>query len=70
MRYYSTLDLLDELRTKCEASSQRCVAEQLGFHPAFINYVLHERRDITVNLAGALGYFKMPDRYAKKEETN
>jgi plasmid maintenance system antidote protein VapI len=46
------------------------VAEQLGFHPAFINDVLHERRDITVNLAGALGYFKMPDRYAKKEETN
>ena len=67
MRYYSTRDLLDELRQMCAASSQRCVAEQLGFGPAFINDVLHERRDVTVKLAASIGYLKMPDRYAKKE---
>jgi plasmid maintenance system antidote protein VapI len=70
MRYYSKQDLLDELKQMCAASSQRCVSESLGFRPAFINDVLRERRGITGNLASALGYVKMPDRYAKKEETN
>jgi hypothetical protein len=67
MRYYSTLDLLDELRQMCAASSQRCVAALLGFGPAFLNDVLKERRTITPRLFAALGYLKMPDRYVKKE---
>ena len=67
MRYFSTQDLLDELRVLCDASSQKVVAERLGFGPAFLCDVLKKRRAITSKLATEMGYIKMPDRYAKKE---
>jgi len=65
MRYFSTVELLKDLQGRCERDTQKAVSKALKLPPAFVNDVLHGRRDMTRNMATAMGYWKMPDRYRK-----
>jgi len=45
------------LKTECQkCGSQKAFAKQHGYSPAFINDVLHGRREVSENLARILGY--------------
>lgn len=66
MKNYTTSDLMILLRERCDLNTQKTTAEELGMPPQFINDVIRGRRDISTNLANALGFDKLPDAYRKK----
>ncbi len=49
-------DPIQKLRLMCAAQGQKAVAGKLGFSTAYINDVLHDRREISDKMAKALGY--------------
>ncbi len=66
MRSYTEAQLLNSLREAIRAKTQRQLAAELGFTPQFINDVLKGRREFTENLANALGFEKLPDRFVRQ----
>lgn len=68
MRHYTDTDLVLLLRGRCDASTQKQAAAELGFPPSFVNDVLMGRRAMTANLADALGFTKLPDAYIRKSK--
>lgn len=69
MKRYSEADLREDLRQKCTADEQSTVARSLGFSPQFICDVLAGRRGISVELASAMGYRKLPAAFVRKHTT-
>lgn len=55
-RTYSQDELLNELRQRVAASSQRQVAQQLGISTSMMNDLMLGRRDVSDRIAKALGY--------------
>jgi len=69
MRYYTKGEVLKALRERMDGkrgTTQKAVAERLGFSAQFINDVLGGRRDVTDALASSLGFHKLPDRWVRK----
>jgi plasmid maintenance system antidote protein VapI len=69
MRYYTDGEILKALRERIDAKSQKEVAVALGFSPQFLNDVLGNRRNLTSQLASALGFHECPRRFTRKSET-
>ena len=65
LRRYTAEEVRQDLRSRCVETSQQSVALETGFTPAFINDVVHGRRDMTQKLALALGYRIPPDVYER-----
>lgn len=55
-REYSKNDVLQVLWDRVNRSSQKQVADELGIHPATLNDVLYERRNLTDRIARGLGF--------------
>lgn len=55
-REQTEADIRAELQLRCNRSTQRKVAKELGYSFQFINDVLMGRRGITSELAAQLGY--------------
>ena len=66
MKSYTEAEMIALLRQKADARSQTQVAEEIGFTKQFINDVLNGRRDFSANLALAMGFEKLPDRFIRK----
>jgi plasmid maintenance system antidote protein VapI len=66
MKHYTQADLMNDLRARCCATTQKDVAVCLAMPPSFINDVLSGRRNMTDNLARAMGYEPVEKRYEKK----
>lgn len=56
MKLFTDTDLRVELVKRLDGKTQKELALQLGFAPQFINDVVHGRREISLDLAKALGY--------------
>jgi DNA-binding transcriptional regulator YdaS (Cro superfamily) len=55
-------EIIEILRAKCETvGGQREWARQNGFSVAFVNDVLHHRRNVTATLARSLGFERVTD---------
>lgn len=65
MKSYTEAEMISLLRQETDARSQTQVAEEVGFTKQFINDVLNGRRDFSVNLAKAMGFEKLPDRFIR-----
>lgn len=63
-RDYSKNEVLQVLWGRVNSSSQKRVADELGIHPATLNDVLYERRNLTDRIARGLGY-KLEQVYRK-----
>jgi plasmid maintenance system antidote protein VapI len=63
MKTYSADEILNLLRLRVENRTQKEVAATLGFTPQFLNDVLAGRRDLTDNLALALGFERNATTY-------
>jgi plasmid maintenance system antidote protein VapI len=69
MRYYIKGEVLKSLRERMngrQGTTQKEIADKLGFSPQFINDVLGGRREVTDTLASSLGFRKVPDRWTRK----
>jgi plasmid maintenance system antidote protein VapI len=58
--------LLDELGVQCKVHTQKNIAVRYGMPASFINDVLKGRRNITDNLARAMGYEPLMRLFEKK----
>ena len=66
MRHYSEKELVKQLRDECKAlGTQTMVAKRLKVGRAFLCDVLMGRRDVSLRLAKAMGYARLPIAYVK-----
>lgn len=68
MKRFTTIDLKAMLLTRTTMSTQKRVASDLGVSAQFLNDVIAGRRDISENLANALGFTKLPNAYIRKQQ--
>ena len=68
MRTYTEGEIRKELRdrfTPPRGTTQKEVAKELGFSPAYIYAVLAEQLPVTPQMAKALGFEEVPRRFVK-----
>lgn len=62
-------EVVDRLRAAVEAAGgQRAFALQHGFSPAYVNDVLHGRRDLAPRILSVLGFERVVTYYVRYEE--
>ncbi len=70
MKTYTQAELLDDLRIRCHKRSQLAVAIELELSASFVNDVLKGRREMTINLARAMGYQPMQQLYTRSKQAS
>ncbi len=64
MREYTLEEIHEFLLNRTIALTQKQVAKETGFRAQYLSDVLAGRRPLTKNLAAALGFRRLPSRYA------